>query len=110
MLVVYRIELVLVHEPHEMRELHRDHAVRLEHGFHASDEIVEVGNLSQHIVADQQVHPAVLRGELLGRIAAKEFDDRPDSLLLRNCRDICRWLDAYGPDPFLNEVLEKITV
>src|SRR5882762_8208580 len=110
MLVIDRVELVLVHEPHEVRKLHRNHAVRLKHGFHATDKIVEVRNLCQYIVTNQEINLFKLRNELLGRFATKELDDRRDPISLRGRCNVSRRLNTYGLDLFLDEILKKITV
>ena len=56
-LVVDRVELVLFDESREVRELHRDHTVGLQQQLDAGDEVVEVGDLGQHVVPDHQVGP-----------------------------------------------------
>ena len=61
MLVVDGVELVLVDQPLEMRELERDHALGLQQTRDAGDEVVEVGNLRQHVVADDEIGLACLR-------------------------------------------------
>ncbi len=54
-LVVDRVPLVVGHEAHQVRELHRDDAAGLEQDLHAGDEVVEVGHVGEHVVAEQQV-------------------------------------------------------
>ena len=49
------VELVLRDQPLEVRELERDHALRLEQARHAADEVVEVGHLREDVVGDDQV-------------------------------------------------------
>ena len=54
-LVVDGVELVLLDEAREVRELHRDDAVGLQQLLDAGHEVVEVGYLGQHVVADHEV-------------------------------------------------------
>ena len=104
--MIDRVELVLVHEPHEVRKLHRNHAVRLEHGFHAPDKIIEVRNLCQYIVTNQEIDLSILRNKFFGCFAAKELDDCRDPIFLRDRRNVSCRLDAYDLDFFLDEILK----
>ncbi len=67
-LVVDRVELVARHQPRQVRELDRDHALGREHPLDAADEVVQVGDVRQHVVGDEQVRPPALGGEA-GRLA-----------------------------------------
>ena len=86
--MVDRVELVPLHEADEVRELQRHDAVRLEQDLQARDEVVEVGHLGQHVVADDEVGPASLRRELPGRRLAEELDQGRDALLLGRLGDV----------------------
>ena len=58
--MIDRVELVLVDEPLEMRKLERDHTVRRQKMRHPCGEVVEIGDLRQHIVADDEIGPPAL--------------------------------------------------
>ena len=78
-LVVDRVELVLRHQPLEMRELQRDHALRREQPGHAGDEVVEVGDLRQDVVADDQIRPPAFGDQGVRQLDAEEVDARRDA-------------------------------
>ena len=52
MLMIDRVELVLFDQSLEVRKLKRDDALRRQHERHPGSEIIQVRDLSQHIVAD----------------------------------------------------------
>ncbi len=60
-LVVDGVELVPTHQIKQVRELHGDHAQRLEQDLQAADKIVERRDMRQDIVAEQQVGVLTLR-------------------------------------------------
>ena len=61
---------------------------------HSGNEVIEVGNLRQNIVADDEVGAFAFGDEAVGKVRAEEFDDRRNILLPRGCRDIGGRLDA----------------
>ena len=75
------VELVLRDQALQMRELERDDTLRLEQALHAGDEVVEVGHLRQHVVADDEVGLLALGGEPLGKRRAEELDQRRHAAL-----------------------------
>ena len=97
-LVVDRVELVLCHQPLQMRKLHRDHALRLEQALHAGDEVVQVRHVRQHIVAEHQIGLAVLWRRSCRRCCAAVEAD-----LACGCRAPARpwrrWRPARCPAP-----------
>ena len=56
MLVIYRVELVLLHESHQVGKLHRDDATGLQQIGHSGNEIVDIGDVGQDAV--EEVLPA----------------------------------------------------
>ena len=64
-LVVDGVELVLFDEAREVRELHRDDAVGLQQLLDPGHEVVEVGHLGQHVVADHEVGADAVADELV---------------------------------------------
>ena len=53
-LMVDGVELVLFDEPQQVGEFHRDHARGSEQLPHPTDEVIDVGNVRQHVVAEYQ--------------------------------------------------------
>src|SRR5579864_9135241 len=51
MLMINGVELVALHQAHQVRKFHRDDACGFKQNLHARDEIVEVGDLSKRVVA-----------------------------------------------------------
>src|SRR5262245_41058181 len=94
MLVIDSIELVLGNEPLKMRELERDYTVRSQQVRHSRGEIIEIGHLRQHVVADDKVSPAALQFKLLCEVQAKEPYESGNILLERRFRHIGGRLDA----------------
>jgi len=108
-LVVDRVPLVLVDQPHQVRELHRDHAAGLQQRPHAGDEVVQVGDVREHVVAEQQVGRRV-PGHGARGLDAEELDQRCDPLLLGHLRDVRGRLDAEHRDLALVEELQQVAV
>ncbi len=50
-LVIDRVELVLPHQLHQVRELHRDDATRFEQYLHPSNEVIDIGHMREDIVS-----------------------------------------------------------
>ena len=107
MLVIDRVELVLVDEPLKMRELERDHTVRRQKMRHPCGEVVEIGDLRQHIVADDEVGPPTLGHESLRELQAEELDKSGNILLARHCGHVGGRLDADHGNTQRQEVLKR---
>ena len=60
-LVVDRVELDTLDQPHEMRDLDRRDAARSQEDAHAADEVVDVGNVREHVVRRRSGQRAVRR-------------------------------------------------
>ena len=54
-LVIDRVELVPLHQAHQMRELDRDHTLGSKDPLHAGGEVVQVGYVGEDVVRDEQV-------------------------------------------------------
>ena len=109
-LVIDGVELVLVDQRLEMRELERDDALRRQQMRHAGDEVVEVGHLRQHVVADDEVGGLAFGDEPLGEADAEELDQRRDVLLARDLGDVGGRLDAGDGHAERQEMLQQIAV
>ena len=110
MLVIDRVELVFLHQPQQVRELHRDHAAGLEQQAHAAHEVVQVGHVREHVVAGNQVRLAARGRELAGGLGAEELHQRGHALFLRDRGDVRRRLDAEHRHALRDEVLQQVAV
>ena len=81
-LVVDGVELVLLEQPQQVRELHRDRPARRQRDRQPGDEVVELRHVGEDVVADDQVGPFAARRQLLGEGAAEEPDAGGDALRL----------------------------
>ena len=88
-----------------MRKFHCNETVRFQQTFHASNEVVEIGHMSEDIVAEQQVRLSVLRRDLLRSVAAEELHFCPHTLLDCNLGDVCGGFDTEHGNVGTNEVL-----
>src|SRR6185369_3911680 len=91
-LVVDGIELVLVHEPQQMRELHCDDTALLQQDRHPADKVVDVGHVREDVVTQQQVDTPVLGRDFLRSAAPEEFDGRRNALGDGHFGHVRRWL------------------
>ncbi len=98
-LVVDRVELVVLDQAHQVRELHRRDAARRRAASSCpADEVVEVGDVGEHVVAEQQVG-ARARPRARARSRARRTAPRvgmPCSL--GDLGDVRRRLDAEHGD------------
>ena len=104
------VELVLGDQPLEVRELERDHALGREQARHAGDEVVEVGHLGEHVVADDQVGLPALGAQRLGERDAEELDPGRDALGERDLGHVGGGLDAEHGHAERQEMLQQIAV
>ena len=72
--MIDRVELVLFDEPFEVRKLERDHAVGSQQICHSRCEVVQVGNLRQHVVTDDEIGTAAVSYEAFRQTQSKEID------------------------------------
>ena len=54
-----------------MRKFEADHAIGLEQDGKSGDKIVDVGNMREHVVADDEIGGVPLRIEVTGPIKAR---------------------------------------
>ena len=104
------VELVPLDQPRQMRELDRDHALRRQQSLHAGGEIVEVGDVGEHVVRHQQVRLSALGHEARRELPAEELDHGLDPPPPGDFRDVRSRLDPkrrYAP---LDEMLEQVAV
>ena len=109
-LVVDGVELVVLHQLEQVRELHGDDAVGGEQHRHSRDEVVEIGHVGQHVVAEEEVGADALATRLAGQLGAEELDACRDAAFNRRRRDVRGRLDPEHGDAALDEVLEQVAV
>src|SRR6185503_7556056 len=110
MLVVNRVELIFVHEPHQMRELHGNHSRALQQHLQACDKVVDVGYMCEDIISEQQIGLFSLRDKLTGGFYTEEFNERRNSFALRHCSNIGSGLNTKNRNTPLNKVLEEVSI
>src|SRR5947209_19696614 len=108
MLVVNRVVLVLLHQPHKMWKFERYHAEWFEDEFDAGDEVVEVGHLSQDIIADDEIGLFAFRDQLSSGLLTEELDLRRHALLDGDASDVGGRFDAQTGDAYFDEVREQV--
>ena len=109
-LVVDRVELVLRQQPHEMRHLDRQQAVRCKQLRQSSDEVVDVRDLREGVVAGNQIGLAALALELVGKVTSEESRQGANSGGFRRPGDILGGLDAQHGNPCGDEVAQQIAI
>src|SRR5262245_57288058 len=83
-LMVNRVELVFLHESHQVWELQSNDAILVEQNLHPTDETVEIRYMGENIVSNDQIGLLSLVRQLACGVLAKETDQR------RNCLLDCR--------------------
>src|SRR3990172_401964 len=109
-LMINRIELVLIHQPHQMWKLHGNDAVGLEQDLHPAHEIVQPRYVGQHVVAHQEIGSYAFGYEFTSRLLSEELDNGGDPSLHGCAGHIGCGLDTEDRYSFGNEVLQKVTV
>ena len=109
-LVVDRVELRLLDQAQQVRELHRDAPPGVEQELEAGDEVVEVRHVGEHVVADDQVGRRALVGEPRAELRAEERDQRRDAVRLGDRGHVRGRLDAEHRHAALDEPLQQVAV
>ena len=97
-------------QPHDMGEFHGDDTGGLQQPCQATDEVVHVRHVSEHIVADDEVGLSALSHEFISEARAKKIDDGRDSLLLRRLCDGVRRVDTQDRYTVRLQVLQQVAV
>ena len=108
--MIDRVELVARHQPGEMREFERDDAFWLEQARHTRDEVIEVRNLSQDVVADDEVGRFAFGHQLLRELDPEEVDERRDAAVDGYLSNVGSRLDTEHGHAQWQEVLQQIAV
>ena len=110
MLVIDRVELVFLDQFFEVGEFQGHDAFRLQKAGDSGDEIIEIGNLGQDVVARNEIGAAPFGDELFGEADAEEVDNGLDTFRAGRLGDIGRRLDADGRDTEGHKMLKQIAV
>ena len=110
MLVVNRVELILLDQFHEMRELEGRHTLRLQQGSKARREIVDIRHVGQYIVGGHQIRLLALARKPVGQADAKKLFDGLDPLETRCGGCAGGWLDTQAGNASLLYILQQIAV
>ncbi len=74
------------------------------------DEVVEIRDLGEHVVAEHEVGPPPLASQPLGELDSEELDERRDAALLGGTRDVRRRVDPEHGNALRHEVLQQVAV
>src|SRR6266436_1408383 len=110
MLVINRIELIFLHQPLKMGELHSDHTIGFQQDFHSRDKIIQFGYLGKNVVAQEQISLLTARRKLACRLSAEEFHESGDAFLSSNSGNIRRRLNTQHWDPLFDKILQQIAI
>src|SRR5215471_16323130 len=110
MLMIDGVELILVDETLKMGKLERDHTIRSYHVRHSRRKVIKIGDLCQHVVADDEISRATLRHYLSCERQAKKLNEGRNIPLLRGFGYIGSRLDTNYPDTQRQEVLKQISI
>ena len=108
--MIDRVELVVLDQLKQMRKLHRDNAGRGEGDRQPSHEVIQIGHVRKHVVADQQICLKAAGNQGAGEFGGEERHLSRNSVLLRYLRDVGGGLDAQRRNSRGDEVLQQITV
>ena len=98
MLVVDRVVLEPFEQPSQMRELECGGAPQRA-GWKPLHEVVQVGNLREHVVPQHEIGRPPLVDQALRKLDAEEIDERLDTPLLRRARNIGSRIDPEHQIP-----------
>ena len=110
MFVIYRVELVVVDKSQKVRELHCDDTAVRKKALHPIHKVPNIGNMSQNVVADDQVGGAFVFVYSLCRLDTEKCYFGLNALFSRCCSCISSWLNSEDWNADLGEMLEEITI
>ena len=79
--MVNRVELVFLHEPHQMRKLEGDDPVLVEQNLHPADKTIQIRYMGENIVPDDQIRMSALRRQITCGVLTEETDQRRNTSL-----------------------------
>ena len=110
MLVVDRVVLEMLDERRKVRELERRRSLFREEHLHPRDEVVDVRNLSEDVVAEDQARPPTLLDEPVRELEPEELGKRRDAAGDRRLGDVLRRVDPEHRNAVREKVLEQVAV
>jgi hypothetical protein len=108
--VIDRVELAMVDEVLHVRELQHRDAVVFEEPPDAGHEVVLVGDVREHVVADDDVGLDAVGDEFVGVFEAEEALLRGYANLARRSRGTRRRIDTEDRNTLFHEVAEQVPV
>ncbi len=109
-LVVDGVELHLLHQPQQVRELEGERALRLQHVTEAAHEVADVRNVGQHVGPVHQVGPHPARRQRPARGFVEEDHLGRNPLGDRHLGGVGRRLDPKHRHARLLEILQEVAV
>src|SRR6267378_4695036 len=106
MLVIDGVELVLTHQLQEMRKLEGRNPIRCQEISEATDEVIDIGHMGDHIVGDDQICAPAVFHQLSSQQSSEELLENLYALFPRRTRSARRRLDPKARDSPGSEVLE----
>ena len=110
MLMVNRVELILVHQAHEMGYFNSHDAVWLEQQRNSLHEIIDIVDLCEDVVADDQIGLPAFMLEPLRAVGPEELHQSRHAPLLRVGSHVGRWVDTEHRNGARHEVLEQVAI
>src|SRR6266436_8101794 len=110
MLVVYGVELILFHQPLEMRKFHGDDTARFQQNLHAGNKVVYIRHLSENVIAQKEIRLFSGIGEFAGGFTPEEFYEGRHTSLDGDGRDVRGRLDAEDRHFIPYKVLKQIAI
>ena len=104
------VDLTLGAQTHQMGKFHRDNASLGQQYLQPLNEIVQVGNMGEDVVANQEVGAKPLSTQCSRGRLTEEVDTRRNSSATSYHRDVSRRFYPQNVNPAINEVLQQITV
>src|SRR3954470_12901616 len=110
MLVINRIELALGAQTHQMRKFHGDNALLGQQYLQSFDEIVQVGNMGEDVVANQEIGTQTLSAQCPRSRLAEKVDTGRNSSVTSYHGDVSRRFYPQDGHLAINEVLQQIAI
>src|SRR5215467_6308009 len=93
-----------------MWKFETDHTVRFEQNRESGDEIIDIRNVSEHVISNDQICFISFVAQSLSSGTAEKGNIGGDSRRARRLRNIHSWLDTEHRHIHVNEVLQQIAV
>src|SRR6185503_19577976 len=104
------VELVICHDPHEVREFHRHDALWFEQYLEALHEIIEIGHMRQYVIADDEVRLPPLGRQLPCCLCTEKFYQGGNAVFDGDLGYVFCRLDAHHRNSSGHEILQQISI